>query len=198
MRLKIAIIVIGSIVILGGYFAIDYGWSMSHPRYRIVPTSEVRWLAGGSFSDYWKDNERRFYSSLTWIGPGGRFQSCDATCTYLPLNDDPLMVLLVMVPNVWPQFGPPAMKLSVTSLTAGSTKYLGQTLVGPQVTGDPPVECNLNPKQALYVQTYGVPQSLMDAMQAAAKNANWTPIDQTAGVVVPRPTIDIDPAPYFP
>lgn len=195
IRATVAVVVI-VVLIVAGYFAIDLVVSLTNPRYRAVATAEVAWPVNPTFQNCWQDQTKRFRGAIAWTQARNGVQTRDTEGTYLPVNGDPVLVLRVDVLKA-PLFGDPAMRLSITSLGAVSTRYSGETII-PMEHGNPPIICDLNPAQAAYVQASGVPQELMNAMQAAAHNAGWQPVDSSTPSVDPGSEINVDPKPFFP
>jgi hypothetical protein len=192
---KILVLGLVAIVIVLGYLGIDIGYSLTHPTYRHVRTTEVKWPENPTFNNCWNDPSKRFRGGMDWVAaPGAKPLMSDADCTYLPVNGDPDMVLVVLIPKNL--LGAPGMQLQITSLVEVRTKYSRTGAIMPEAYGDPDVRCDLNGPQAAWVVQNGIPQSLIDAMQAAAKQAGWRPIDPNGESTAP-PIIQISPTSHF-
>lgn len=172
---------------------------MTHPTYRPVKTVEVVWPVNPDFQSCWNDADKRFYGSIAWPRPaGGPTSFFKVEGIFLPVNGDPAMVLAVMIPRDEMPAGAPAMRLAITSLIEVSTTVDGPMAVLPEQYGNPPIECDLNARQADWVRRHGVPQSLLDAMQKAAQDAGWQPLNPNEDGLPNAEIILVDPAPHFP
>jgi hypothetical protein len=185
-------------LLVAGYFAIDVMWSSIHPQYRHASTAEFRWPANPTFQSCWQDRRMQITTGMGWFDSSNTPHVCDALGTFIPVNNDPAMVLTVTIPRADPAPpGAPSMQIALTSLCGVRTEYFGENIL-PQVYGDPPIVCDLNASQAAFVQQNGVPQTLIDAMQAAAQNAGWKPINPSGVSVYPGPQVNINPKPHIP
>ncbi len=170
---------------------------MLNPQFRHVQASELKWFARPMpFSKAWNDSQRQFRTSLPLPTSTAPTSFVDATGTYLFIGEED-MVLMVLIPaNGAVRSGTaPPMRLAISSLISQIDES-GAAL--PQTQGIPAIVCDLNATQAQYVWNNDVPPSLVEAMKAAARNANWRPFPPNGGMIPATPkSVTVAPAPYF-
>ena len=161
--------------------------------YEHVKTSEISWQKDATLQEIWDDPSKRFTVKF-FVTPE---LVLDGVSTYLFAGDEDMIVSVTVprhLPESMPDGRPPlAMRLQITSLVRLPNG--GDVL--PQANGDPPIICDLNPKQAKSVWQQGVPESLVRQMVQTAKDVSWKPISPLGQKKTTRSPVIIDPEVHF-
>src|SRR5215510_13512238 len=108
-RALLVLTIVGIVLVLL-YRGIDFGYSVIHPTYRHVRTTEIAWPADPTFNNCWNDPTERYMGAVDWPMSRGGPGICQADGTMMPVNGNPDMVLSVEIPRRVLR-GSPAMQL---------------------------------------------------------------------------------------